>query len=190
MALTLAVVAGIAGAVIGGVTGIVGGVASHQQQKQASKIAERNAQLQQAQMEYNQRVEEREAAALEAETAENARRQRIEAERLRGAQIAMLGKSGAALTSGSPLAVLGATAANEELTVQDIHYQGARGAAARRSQAVDYQYGASIARHNVSAARSQRPTSLATGLTIAGSIGSSLLQIGSTAGSYYNLKNR
>ena len=90
--------------------GTASAITAHQQQRQQAQQAADNARMQQQQMEYNKRMEEREAAALEAETAENVRRQRLESERLRSAQIALLGKSGAAMASGSPLAVLGATA--------------------------------------------------------------------------------
>ena len=164
---------GIATSVTGG---IIGGVESHKQAKQQAKSAEENARLQQRQMEYNQRMEEREAAALEAENAENARRQRQEAERLRSAQLAALGKSGAAITSGSPLAILGQTAADEELKIQDARYAGARAAAAHRTKAADYGFGASIAAQNALAAKASKPSTMALGATILGEVGSGAAQ--------------
>lgn len=172
---------GLTGIIASTTGGIIGGVESHNQAKQAAKTAEDNARMQQAQMEYNKRMEEREAAALETETAENARRQREEAARLRSAQLAMLGKSGAAMASGSPLAILGATAADEEIKAQDMHYTGARSAAAHRTKATDYAYGSAIAGQNIRAARASRPSSAALTGTILGEVGSGLFQAASLA---------
>ena len=58
-------------------------------------------------MNYNARLEQREAKAIADENNEAARRQRLENERLKSLQRASYGKSGAAMASGSPLAVLG-----------------------------------------------------------------------------------
>lgn len=178
----MAIATTIALAVTGAALGIVGGIVGYEQQKQQAQVAEENARIQQAQMEYNKRAAEREAAAIEAETAENARRQRAEAERAKAAQRAMLGKSGAALTSGSPLAILGETAADEEKKVMDTHYSGYRAAAAQYSKAADYGVQRDIARYNAGVARSSRPTGLSLGLNI----GSSIVSAGTTAaGSIY-----
>ena len=165
--------------------GTVGVIQSHQSAQQQAQNAEDQAKMQQQQMEYNKRMEEREAAALEAETAENVRRQRLEAARLRSAQVAMLGKSGAALASGSPLAVLGATAAEEELKVQDTHYSGARGYAAHQAQATSYGYGAAIAGQGVRAAKASSPTGGQLAIGIAGNV---LGTVGK-AGSYMSAGN-
>lgn len=150
----------------------LGLIAQHNANKQAAIDAEDNARLQQRQMEYNQRMENREAAAQEAETAENARRMREEAAKLRSAQIAALGKSGAALSAGSPLAILGETAAAQEMKVQDLHYSGARAAATHKIKAADYGFGAAIARQNAFAARKSRPSSASLALNI----GSAMLE--------------
>lgn len=169
--------------------GVIGAVEQHNQARQAAQNAEDNARMQQQQLEYNKRMEEREAAALEAETAENVRRQRLQSEHLKAQQIAMLGKSGAAMSAGSPLAVLGQSAADEELMIQDTHYAGARSVAAHKVKAADYGYGAAIAGQNVLAAKASRPTSTALGATIAGEIGSGAIKAGSTlisATSAYN----
>ena len=184
MAVELAIgglILGLAGIATSVTTGIIGAVEQQNQAEQQAKIAEQNARLQQQQMEYNKRMELREAAAIEAENAVAVKRQREEAERLKAAQIAMLGKSGAAIASGSPLAVLGATAAAEEEKIQDIHYMGARAAQAHYNKAVDYGFGASIAGHNALAAKASRPSGLALGATIAGHVGSGLTSAGSLA---------
>lgn len=150
----------IAMAVTAATVGTVSAVENYQQQKSEAKNAEENAKLQLAQMEYNKRMEEREAAAVEAEGRENARRMREAAEEERARRIAMLGKSGAAMTSGSPLAILGAAAADEEVQIQDAHYNAARVRAQQMAKAADYGYGASIAKQNILAAKASRPTTL------------------------------
>ena len=127
------------GATVGAVGGTVGAVEQHKQ-------AEANAKAQEAQANYNKRLEEREAARVEAETAENARRQREAAEQLKAQQRALLGASGAAMTSGSPLAVLGQTAADEEMKVQNIHAGGAAEANKHREQAKMFGFQAGVAR--------------------------------------------
>lgn len=169
----------VAGIATGATAGVIGGVEQHKQARQAAQNAEDNARMQQQQLEYNKRMEEREVAALEAETAENVRRQRLQSEQLKAQQIAMLGKSGAAMSAGSPLAVLGQSAADEELMIQDTHYAGARSVAAHKVKVADYGYGASIAGQNVRAAKAARPTSTALGATMAGEIGGAGLKIGS-----------
>ena len=176
-----ALVVAAAGIATSVTTGVIGAVESNKQAEQQAKTAEENARLQQQQMEYNKRMELREAAALEAENAVAAQRQREEAERLKAAQLAMLGKSGAAMASGSPLAVLGATAAAEEEKIQDIHYMGARAAQASYNKAADYGFGSSIAGHNALAAKASRPSGLALGATIAGHVGNGLTAAGSLA---------
>lgn len=170
---------GTAGVIAGTTGAVMGSVEAHKSQQQQAKTAEENARLQQQQMEYNKRMEEREAAALEAETAESVRRQREESARLKASQLAMLGKSGVAMSSGSPLAILGATAADEELKIQDAHYSGARAAAAHRTKAADYGFGASIAKHNALAAKASRPSGASLAGNIIGDVGSGAFQIGS-----------
>ena len=154
--LTIIGIAGLAASLTGGVAGALIG---HDQAKNQAEVAEKNAKLQLAQMEYNQRMAEREADALAAENIENARRMRIQAEAARSQRIAMLGKSGAAMSSGSPLAVLGAAAADEELAIQDAHYSGARQVGQLRTKATDYAYGAAIAKQNALNAKAAKPTS-------------------------------
>ena len=116
-ALGLSSIVSTATSIAGGILGVVGAVQEHNQ-------AQANSEMQAQQMEYNQRLEEREASRIEQETAENARRQREASEQLKSAQRALLGKSGAAMTSGSPLAILGQTAEDEERKIQDVHYAG------------------------------------------------------------------
>lgn len=148
--------------------GTIGAIENHQQQEDAAKLQEENAKLQVAQMEYNKRMEEREAAAIEAEGAENARRMREAAEEARAQRIAMLGKSGAAMTSGSPLAILGAAAADEEIQIQDKHYNTSRQAAQHYAKAADYGYGAAVGKQNILAAKASRPTGLSLATNLVG----------------------
>ena len=152
MGLEIAIGAAIAGAIASVTGGVVGGIEAHNQAEYEAKVAERNARMLQAQHEYNQRAELREAAALEAESRENIRRMREEAARIKALQRAQLGKAGAAMASGSPLAILGESAADEELKIQDSHYTAARQIAQRKSAANVYGYQARIAGHNAKTA--------------------------------------
>lgn len=136
--------------------------------KNQAKVAEANARLQQQQMEYNQRMAEREAQALEAEGIENARRMRAAAEQARSQRIAMLGRSGTAMSSGSPLAVLGAAASAEELSIQDNKYSTARQLSQLSTKSKDYAFGAKVAANNIQSAKNSRPSSLAFGFNLAG----------------------
>jgi hypothetical protein len=148
--------------------GTASAIEKHQADKQQADIAEENARLQMQQMEYNRKVEEREAAALEAEGRENDRRMREAAAEARAQRIAMLGKSGAAMTSGSPLAVLGEAAAEEELAIQDARYQRAREISAVNSKAADYTFGSAIAEQNLAAAKASRPSGFGLAMNITG----------------------
>ena len=88
-------------------------VDSHRQQKA-------NAKSQENLERYNAQVAAAEAAREEKEASANAARQLEEDRRLRAHQRALYGASGAALATGSPLAVLGQTAADQQLQVADI----------------------------------------------------------------------
>lgn len=122
--------------------GILGAVKSVED----SRIQAQNARREEMLMNRNARIEQREANREEAETLEAARRQRAENARLQSAQRAAYGKSGAALSSGSPLAVLGDTAANQELAVQDTHRSGALAYNRHMTQAENYKYQGRLAR--------------------------------------------
>lgn len=169
MATTGAILGGI-GTVAGGTVGAIGAIQQHQQ----AKI---NAKMQADQLQYNKRLEEREAAFLEAESAENARRQRLAAQNLRASQIALLGKSGAAMSSGSPLAVLGQTAADAEKSIQDYHYSSYRQSVQLREQAKMYGYQARVA-------RAQAPSSSSLGLNLTGQAFNTIGTLGTIAGNY------
>lgn len=159
-----------AGVIGGAATGIAAGaVGAAEQHKQA----EANAKAQEAQMEYNKRLEEREASKIEAENAENARRQRQAAEQLKAQQRALLGKSGVAMTSGSPLAILGQTAADEEMKVQDQHAFGSAEVNKHREQAKMFGFQAGVA-------RASAPSKASLGANIAGTVGNGVSSIGST----------
>lgn len=179
MALAIAgAVASVAATAIGTTMGVVGSI---QQQKQS----EANAKAQQAQAEYNARMAEREARALEAENAENARRQHEESKKLKSAQRAAIGSSGVDMTTGSPLALLGATAASEQRNLMDAHYTGYRQVQQQTEVAKQYRYQGAVARES---AQSKTATALQIGSTIAGGVGqvgSSLVNFGST---YQNVK--
>ncbi len=172
MAMLMAVSAGVmaTSALVGGTLGVIGDI---QQQRQA----EANAKMQSQQFEYNRKLEEREADRIEQESAENARRQHEESERMKSRQRALLGKSGAAMTSGSPLAVLGQTAEDEERRKQDMLYGGYNEAQQRRNQATMLQYQSDVA-------RAQAPSRAGLGLSIAGRAVDMFGQLGQTGMSY------
>lgn len=148
-AIVASVVATTVATAVSTAVGIAGGVASYNQQKSNYAQQKANAEAQAQQAEYNRRLEMREAENQEKEAAEQARRQRAEAEEYRSRQIALLGKSGAALTSGSPLAILGETAARQEMTIQDTHRSGALQYNKRMTQAQQFGYQAELARNSV-----------------------------------------
>lgn len=176
MAMTLGAAFGIsnllaAGAAIaGGALGVAGSIQQHNQ-------AKANAEMQAAQMNYNKRLEEQEAARIDAETAENTRRQRIQADELKSRQRALMGKSGVAMTSGSPLAILGETAADEELKIQDLRFSGYNQAQQHREQAKMYGYQAKVA-------KAQAPSTSSLLLNIAGQSVSTVGQLGQIGGNY------
>lgn len=131
-------------AIIGTVLGVVGtavstslGIASASAQH---KQAQANAEAQAAQAAYNARIEENEAARIEAESAEEARRMHEEAEKLKSRQRALMGKSGALMDTGSPLAVLGESAADLQMQINESHRTGYIKAAAHKQQAENYLY--------------------------------------------------
>ena len=169
-ALTVATVVSAAAAVAGGVVGGVASVAEHNQ-------ARANAEMQAEQAEYNRRMEEREASRLERENEENVRRQREQSEYLKAQQRALLGKSGAAMTSGSPLAVLGATAQSEELKAQDSHYAGYLAVENHREQAKMFQYQANVA-------RAQKPSGSSLALSLAGQAVNTTGKLAQIGGNY------
>ena len=173
MGLTLGVIGAVT-AIAGAVTGTAMGIAGAEQQRKQHNA---NVKMQEQQAAYNARVEEREAAALESENAENIRRMREESERLKAAQRAALGNSGSMLTSGSPLAVLGQTAAMEERNIQDAHYSGYRSVSQRRETAKQYRYQGAVAK----ASKIKSGNTIIQGV---GQIGSGLSSVGTTLMNY------
>lgn len=145
---------GIAASVTGG---IVSSVEQHKAQKKQADIAEQNALVQQKQAAYNQRVEEREAAIAAEEARENARRQREEYQRLLSTQSALYGKSGAALSAGSPLAILGQTAADEAKASDGILRTGYREQQKHLLAARGFSTDSTIAGLNAASARASKP---------------------------------
>ena len=162
--------AAITAATAGGIVGGISSIAEHRQ-------AQANADAQAKQAEYNKRLEEREAARVEAETAENVRRQREQANELKAQQRALLGKSGAAMTSGTPLAILGITAADEELRAQDMHTAGYQQADNHREAAKMYQYQAGVA-------RAQAPTGGSLALSLVGNAFGTAGKLAQIGGNY------
>ena len=168
--LSVSSVVAAVGAVAGGALGIVGSIQQHEQ-------AKANAEMQAQQAEYNQRLEEREAAKIEAENAESVRRQRMQAEQLKAQQRALLGKSGAAMTSGSPLAILGQTAIDDEMQIRDTHNAGYSAAMQHREQAKMFGYQAAVS-------RAQAPSGTSLALNIAGQVVNTTDKLAQIGGNY------
>lgn len=114
------------------------------------KIAKAQAEQQQKLFEYNARQEEREANYELEENKEQVIRQREQQEALQARQRALLGKSGAAMTSGSPLAVLGETARKMEIDTSEYLRSGYSQYSQRTSNANLYRYQASMAKNSYS----------------------------------------
>lgn len=172
------VIAGAATAIVGAAvsttTAIIGADTEYKQQKA-------NAKSQQELLNYNARLEQREAKAIEDENNEAARRQRLENERLKSLQRASYGKSGAAMASGSPLAVLGETSGLMEVGVQDTHRTGARQYNQRMAQANSFMYQGRVARGSVGKGSliSGIGGALGSGLSATGNV---IMSAGSAAG--------
>ena len=138
--------------------GMISAITGDQQQ-----VANAKAQEQQAQ--YNQKLAERDAEAIDRTTQVNALRQMRQSRQLRSMQRAQLGKSGVAIDSGSPLALAAHTAAQEQLKATDVQHEGYVQAAKRRQEAQMHAYQARVARMN-------RPS----GLDLALGLGKGMLQ--------------
>ena len=105
-----------------------GAVDSHQQQKANAKY---NAKVAEA----NAKAAELQGRSEEEQAAENARRQQIEKRRALSAMRAQYGASGAALSSGSPLAQLGQAASDMTLASNDTLRAGVIGRSSAMTQA-------------------------------------------------------
>lgn len=111
------------GAVTGGLGVAMSAASSIQQGKQ-----------QKAMSEYNAAVARQEAEAIKEATAYEELRQKEQAKKLRGRQLALYGKSGV-LMEGTPLEVMEETAAQAELDTLAIRRAGATSASRQESQA-------------------------------------------------------
>jgi hypothetical protein len=157
--LTWAII-GITGVGIGATASVTSSVMAHEQQKA-------NADMAADQARRNAFLEEREAKKIEQIAQENMRAQRLESQKLKARQRALLGKSGAALAAGSPLAILGQTAADEEKKALNMANAGYEMAQQRRNQAASYLYEGRIA-------KASAPSGLGLGISVAGTLGSAV----------------
>lgn len=157
----MAMATSIAGAALSDAADIAGttmsAVGSYRQYNQAKANAKMRSQL----MEYNARVEDLEANRIDTETIGNVVRSREAANTMKSSQRAMLGKSGAAISSGSPMAIMGESASMEEQAIRDIHVSGYQEAQNHRNKAEMYRYESRLA-------KAMAPSSTSLGLNIAG----------------------
>lgn len=108
-----------------GVTlGVVGGVQAYQAAQYNADAAEAQAEAQKQLMDYNAEMAKREAGYAVDEARYQESLQRKENDRLLSMQRSLYGKSGAMLSEGTPLAVLGDSAANGELMALEVRRQG------------------------------------------------------------------
>ena len=138
MALTAAIVTA-AGALVAATGATISAVDQYRQSKA-------NAKSEQNVANYNAKVSQLEGQAAEQQAAENSRRQLVMARREQSQRIAQYGASGAALNSGSPLALLGQAAADASVTANDTLHQGSVFRSSKMSEAYGYQYQGRLAK--------------------------------------------
>jgi hypothetical protein len=148
--------------------GIARNVVDYKSALQENQTAQDNARIQMQQIDYNARMSEREAEEIDRQGRINTVRMRKNAEAVESSVISAIGKSGAAISSGSPLAVLAEAAAREEMKIQDAQYHQAQQAASARTRAANYRYQYGIAEQNYKAIRAAKPSKLSLVLGIAG----------------------
>lgn len=172
---------------VGAITAAVGAVGSAtvgtmsaiQQHKQAKA----NAEMQEQEALRNAKVEQNAAAATEAQMQENARRQQEYNSYERGAQYAAFGKAGVGMASGSPLALLGATAAEEQRKVNDSMMTGYSQAQQHVNAATNLKYQAGVARASKPSKATQGWQIAGQGIKMIGDLGQIGMNYGMTRGS-------
>ena len=88
------------------------------------------------------------------------------------------------MTSGSPLAILGKTAADEELKVQDTAYGGYNQAMQHREQGKMYGYQGQMYGYQAAAARASAPSGASLALNIAGQVVNTTGKLAQIGGGY------
>lgn len=144
-----------------------GSVLQHKQEKANAKMREELA-------EYNAKLEENEAERIDRESSENVIRARMQADQMRSAQRAMLGKSGVAMSSGSPMAAAAESASYAERQIRDLGIQAYQEAEVHRRKANMFRYDAALA-------KASAPSSSSLGMNIAGQWTGYLSRVGSRA---------
>jgi hypothetical protein len=140
--------------------GIAKNILDYRYAMQQNRNQQDNARLMIQQSLFNSRMAEREAEEIDEQGRANTFRMRKAAEAAQSSVVSALGKSGAAITSGSPLAVLAEAAAREEMKIKDAQILQAQKAAAARTQAASYGYQAAIGQQNLKAIRASKPSKL------------------------------
>ena len=148
--------------------GIFKNILDYRSALQENQNARDNVRFQIQQMRYNERMAEREAEEIEKQGRENSFRMRKNAEAVNSSVVSALGKSGAAITSGSPLAVLAEAAAREEMKISDAQYRQSQAAAAARTKAAGFRYQQGILQQNDKALKRSKPSVLSLVFGVAG----------------------
>lgn len=131
---------------IGAVAAAAGAAAGTYQQIDAYQQEKVNSKYNEKVSEANAKAAEMQGRAEEEQAAENSRRQQIQKRRALSAMRAQYGASGAALSSGSPLAQMGRAAADMEVTAQDTLRAGAVARSSAMSQAAMFRAQGEMAR--------------------------------------------
>lgn len=151
--------------------GIFGAIAQARQEKA-------NAEMQAQAEDYNAKMEDNYAEALDKASKENAMRNRKQINAAQGEAIAAMGKAGVAIASGSPLAVMAENQVRMETEAHDQQVNEYQEAMKHREQAKVHRYQAAVHRASGNAAMN--------GITgnIMGSVASGLSSMGSSIMSF------
>ena len=132
----------LVGLALGAVGAVVGGIGAARQQSAANQAAEHNARM----MEYNSHQQEEQAKQVDRQGEARVAQHRIGVSQTIGTQAARAASVGVDVSSGSPLDIMGDTAAWGEYDALAIRENAAHQAHAHRTQAYVDQTQANFAR--------------------------------------------
>lgn len=176
--MALGLTASIGGAALGMGLGIFGAIQQARQQKA-------NAEMQAQAEDYNAKMEDNYAKKLDEQSKINSARNRQKINAAQGSAVASMGKSGIALASGSPLAVMAENQVRMETEAHDQQVNEYQEAMKHREQAKMHRYQAAVHRAGGEAAMNGMAGN------ILGSVAGGLSSMGSSIMSFnsYNSNN-
>lgn len=160
---------GVGGAALGMGLGIFGAIQQARQQKA-------NAEMQAQAEDYNAKMEDDYAEKLDKQSEINSLRNRQKINAAQGSAVASLGKSGIALSSGSPLAVMAENQVRMETEAHDQQVNEYQEAMKHREQAKMHRYQAAVHRAGGEAAMNGMAGNILG--SVAGGLSSSASHIG------------